>query len=272
MDFYSTLMYSTGRFEAYSSSHVSVLALSLGLAVALVVLGRTVFSPAANRQVQVVLGITIIALETVFVLYPLPLGKFHVRYSLPLQLCDVTAYMAGLALIFRWPLATEVAFYLGCTTTLVTTPSPDLGMDFPHIEFICFFASHSLVSAAMVFTVFGVQEPIRTGAALRVWVLVHALGVPIGLVNVYLGSNYFYICHKPGVATMFDLLGPWPYYVIAIDILLILCLLLLDVVLRRLQGQVGSSPKDARVSVHATSGALLLESPPQQSDSCKEAN
>ena len=41
-------------------------------------------------------------------------------------------------------------------------------------------------------------------------------------INVMLGANYMYLNAKPPGATFYDLLGPWPDYILMLEFILIL--------------------------------------------------
>lgn len=40
-------------------------------------------------------------------------------------------------------------------------------------------------------------------------------------INLYLGSNYLFLMAKPAVKTIYDYLGPWPYYILSIEVAMI---------------------------------------------------
>jgi hypothetical integral membrane protein (TIGR02206 family) len=55
----------------------------------------------------------------------------------------------------------------------------------------------------------------------RVLVFTHLIVPFIAILNRFTGGNYFFIAHKPETASILDLLGPWPKYLIALDLILI---------------------------------------------------
>jgi hypothetical integral membrane protein (TIGR02206 family) len=58
-----------------------------------------------------------------------------------------------------------------------------------------------------------------------IWMNVYMLAV--GGVNALLGSNYLFIARPPETASLIDLLGPWPWYLLSLEgIGLVLFLLL----------------------------------------------
>ena len=214
------LLYSRGRFHAYGASHQAVLALSFFGAALLVASGRLHRHSGAHRWLPRLLGLAIVVAEIVFVTYPVYLGTFGWDWGLPLQLCDLTALVSGFGLIFEHPFALEVGFFLGLSATLLTTATPDLEHDFPHIEFWCLFLTHALVAMTMAYTAFGLDRRPRPGAGAKVWLAVNAYGLLAILINLKLHSNYLYICRKPGVSSPFDYLGSWPGYVLWLDVIL----------------------------------------------------
>jgi len=221
------LLHSQARFQAFGASHVAVLAGSLVAAFALVAAGRATRGHPLHRALPRLLGLVIVVSEIAFCAYPVWLGRFSPVWGLPLQLCDMTALTFGTALMLEAPAGVEFGYFLGLSATLLTTFSPDLYHDFPHVEFWCFFLTHSLVAVVAAYVAFGLDRRPRPGAAWRVWLMVNGIGLAVAAFNVVMGSNYLYICRKPGVGSPFDYMGPWPLYVVVLDLTLAALLALL---------------------------------------------
>jgi hypothetical integral membrane protein (TIGR02206 family) len=239
MDFlYELLWQSQNRFTAFGASHLAALFLFAALSILLIRLGRSSVAPQIKTTVRVGLGLCILIFETLYVLYPLPLGTFDVRYSLPFQVCDIAAYATGIALITNWAIPREISCYLGLTTTLIACFTPDIVYNVPHIEYICFFASHALVVAAVLYMTIGLSQWPNPGAARRVFLFINAYAILMILVNLSIGSNYIYLRSTPQVASPMDWLGPWPYYVVVMDVLFLGALTLVSLAMHRLRRQV----------------------------------
>lgn len=216
---YDLLWGSTSRFALFAPSHLAALGLFAALAALLVAFGRSAAPAGAKRAVRIGLGVCIFAFETLYVLYPL-------------QVCDITAYATALALVSGWAPAREVSGYMGLTTTLIACLTPDMTYDFPHVEFLCFFATHALVVAAVLYQVVGLGQWPGPGAARRVFLLINGYGAAMVGVNLALGANYMYICAKPQLGSPMDWLGPWPVYIVAMDVLFVGALALVSAALR----------------------------------------
>ncbi len=67
----------------------------------------------------------------------------------------------------------------------------------------------------------------------------------VAVINVILDSNYLFTRHKPPHASLFDFMGPWPWYFVTAEILAVVlfCLLYVPFALadRRKSAEVGAT-------------------------------
>jgi hypothetical integral membrane protein (TIGR02206 family) len=209
------------RFEAFSSQHHLLLALFVAGLVAVTVWGRrhrgTDAEPAARRGFAVVLAGVAILMQA----YQLTPGDFDLATSLPLQLCDVATVAAVIALWTRSYRAAAFVYYVGLTLTMQGVLTPSLAETFPHPRFFGFWALHFLVVWAAVYLTWGLGiRPSWRGlrfaiAATLAWA-VAAFGF-----NLATGTNYGYLNRKPPAASLLDLFGPWPVYVVVVIAILV---------------------------------------------------
>jgi hypothetical integral membrane protein (TIGR02206 family) len=136
-------------------------------------------------------------------------------YALPLQLCDVVAFVAAGALWFRRSLLVELTYFWGLAGTANGLISPDVQDHYPGYLFLQYFVAHGAIVAAALFLVVGLRITPRRGAVPRVVVLTLALVAFDAGVNLVTGGNYMYLRYPPGVANLLDLMGPWPWYIFA---------------------------------------------------------
>ena len=136
-------------------------------------------------------------------------------YALPLQLCDVVAFVSAAALWTRRPLLVELTYFWGLAGTANGLISPDVPAHFPSYLFLQYFIAHGTIVAAALLMVVGVRITPRRGAVARVFALTVALAALDAVVNLLVGSNYLYLRHTPDVPNLLDLLGAWPWYIVA---------------------------------------------------------
>jgi hypothetical integral membrane protein (TIGR02206 family) len=62
---------------------------------------------------------------------------------------------------------------------------------------------------------------------LRVFVVMNIYMVFVFMVNSLIGSNYLFIMRPPDTPSLIDMLGPWPWYILALEAIgLLTCVLL----------------------------------------------
>ena len=149
-------------------------------------------------------------------------------YALPLQLCDVVAFVAAAALWFPHPLLVELTYFWGLAGTANALISPDLQDHFPSYLFLQYFIAHGAIVAAALFLVIGLGIAPRRGAVPRIVGLTLALAAVDAVANLVTGGNYMYLRHTPEVANLLDLMGPWPWYIVAASGLAVVIFLCLD--------------------------------------------
>ncbi len=193
--------------------HILTLALVAVLIAALVVAARRrpgAWTVPAGR----VLAIVILANEAGWWVW---LGFQHTwsaGYALPLHLCDVAAFVSAAALWTRRPLLVELTYFWGLAGTSNSLITPDLPDRFPGYLFLQYYIAHGAIVAAALFLVIGLQITPRRGAVTRVIALTLGLAVVDSVVNLLTGGNYMFLRHAPGVHSLLDLIGPWPWYVV----------------------------------------------------------
>ena len=208
------LVLTAERFEAYGASHQGALALLLaGIVVILWFSRRSGGTALAER------GGRVLAVAMLAVTVPLQLLYFTPAYwdfekTLPLQLCDLASAVAAYALWTRRRWAAALTYFWGLTLTSQAILTPDLAADFPDPIFVLFWAMHMLVVWAAVYLVWA----LRLGPDWRRYIVAVALtalwALSVYVFNVVAGTNYGYLNAKPAAASVLDLLGPWPWYVL----------------------------------------------------------
>ncbi len=205
----------SGRFEAFGTSHYLVLALFMVGAVVIVWLGRRVRHSALELRARRAFAVAIVVVALPMQILQFLPGDWDLATSLPLQLCDLACIMSVYALWTRRPWAAALTYYWGLTLTTQAMITPALSQDFPNPRFIGFWAMHAFVVWAALYLTFGLG--IRpTWQLFRFTVLTtSAYAALVMLFNFGVGTNYGYLNRKPSSASILDILGPWPGYVLA---------------------------------------------------------
>jgi hypothetical integral membrane protein (TIGR02206 family) len=139
---------------------------------------------------------------------------YSASYALPFQLCDVVAFVAVAALWTRRPLLVELTYFWGLAGTANGLVSPDVSEHFPAYLFLQYFIQHGAIVAAALFLVVGLRLAPRPWASARVLAVTVGLLLFDSFVNLVTDGNYLYLRHTPGVHSVLDLMGAWPWYIV----------------------------------------------------------
>lgn len=130
--------------------------------------------------------------------------------TLPLNLCNITTWVAVLACLTLSASAVEFVYFAGIAGAGVALVTPDMGSVLP----AAFFLSHGAIVLTASALVFGRNIRLPARAMWRALGFSWLYLILIGLFDWRFGVNYFYVLHKPRMGTVLDFFGPWPYYVL----------------------------------------------------------
>lgn len=218
-------------FDLYGAAHLGALGVTLILAILLVRHGRR--HPETTRRVPLVLAILLLVQFPIHFLVAWSQGVMSKDILLPCQLCDIAAILGAVALLTRSQRVAELVWFWGMAGTLNGLITPALSETFPSFRYFAFFAQHSGVVITAVYLVAGLGLRPQPGAVLRAfgWVQVYLLAA--GLANLLTGANYGFLRSKPPQASLLDVLGPWPWYILALEALALLFFTLLYLPFKR---------------------------------------
>ena len=162
--------------------------------------------------------------------------------SLPLQLCDVAIFVTAAALWARAPLLVEVTYFWGLAGTLQALLTPDLPQHFPSYPYFQYYIAHGGVVASALLLVVGLRIHPRPGSLLRIAAVTLAYVALVGVVDAITGADYMYLRAKPPSATLLDVLGPWPWYLLGATAIGLVLFAVLDAPFRISREAVRSAP------------------------------
>jgi len=199
-----------GKFTAYGPSHWAVIAVFAVGAVLLVWNGRRQTEQQARRLGRILGAVTaaIYAAILIYVLTPPTLD------SVPLQLTDLATVVAAYALWSQKQWAYALTYYWGLVLSTQALISPALqSPDFPHYQFLAFWAIHLLVVWAAIYLTWGPgMRPDWRSYRLAIAVTLAWATVTFTF-NRIAGTNYGFLNRKPSTSSLLDVMGPWPVYI-----------------------------------------------------------
>jgi hypothetical integral membrane protein (TIGR02206 family) len=218
-------------FHAFGAAHLGTLGILAVCAVLIVQLVRR-GSARVRLAVRMLLILVLLGTAAFQLLRAAHEGWLSLEVALPLHLCDAAILLAVFGLITLERHVATILYFWACSGTAVALLTPDLFRGFPAWEFLVFFGLHGAVVVSALVLVFGLGVRPRPGAAMLAFLVTNAYAGLVGLVNLLAGTNFLYLCAKPESATLLDLMGPWPAYLVVGDALALVLFWLLGLPFR----------------------------------------
>lgn len=247
MDEFFAKDYSGAPFQLFGIAHL----IALGVVIAINLLlpaFRRHSDERSRRMFRLALAAILLVNESLWHWWNLSTGQWTVQTMLPLHICSAMVFLSAAMLVTRSYRLYEFLYFMGIGAATQALLTPDAGpYGFPHFRFFQVILSHgAIVTSAVYMTVVERYRPYPR-SLLRVFVGMNLYLAVVAVVNVLLGSNYLFIAHKPETASLMDVLGPWPWYILSMELLgLVVCLLLyLPFLLKDRRGRALASAQSA---------------------------
>ncbi len=201
-------------FILFGSQHLASIGIILLITIGLPLSVKRFSTPSTEFRIRMMLAAFLWIQEASIWIYRLANGIFILQDNLPLHLCGFSALLLPILLYTKRPFLYQIMYFWGIGGATQALLTPTLPVGFPHYLFVQFFLGHGSILIAVVYaTVIFNYKPSFSGL-IRTFLITVALMIPIGIINWLIGSNYFFIAHKPSTASLLDFMGPWPYYLI----------------------------------------------------------
>ncbi|AXF55738.1 TIGR02206 family membrane protein [Salicibibacter kimchii] len=212
-------------FTMFGTAHILVI-ICLFIACLFVVLGRNCLKQSAKRQNFFRIGCVFIFIagEVLLQVWYIDASVWDLSFSLPLHLSSIAWIVAIFMLLTRGQTWFEIAFFVGVGSAFLTLLTPDVGnYGFPHFRFFHFFITHALVIVAVVYMLAVERMQLRCfRSVFRVWLYLNGYAALMFILNLWVDGNYMYLMEKPPGPSPFDWFGPWPYYIVVLQVVALL--------------------------------------------------
>jgi hypothetical integral membrane protein (TIGR02206 family) len=130
-----------------------------------------------------------------------------------------------LATMQKWVF--EVVYFLGVGGALQALLTPELFYDFPHFRFLHFFIAHISIILAVFYMLWVEKFHIKFKSVWKAFVALNILALLVFFVNRFTGGNYMFLAQKPTNASLIDFLGPYPWYILSLELVVLFIFFLL---------------------------------------------
>lgn len=200
-------------FEPFSLEHFAPIALTALIGFVLIKVARR---STDSKQRLIGMGIALIPFLSVSIrmLYLLIVGEFTIQGDLPLHLCRLIAILAPFVMYFKWRMWSGIFYFWIFIGTLGANLLPDLNDGFPSLEYFLFWLLHSVLVILPFYLVFVYRIKIQLKDLIITFVATNIFLCICWMLNLSIGSNYFYTMEKPNTGGLLDFLGEYPFFLL----------------------------------------------------------
>lgn len=212
--------YKNYYFEMYSLSHFVIISICIAGSV-LIFLYREKLKIEKWRAAEIGMAISLLLIETTYHIWMLINGSWNVSHAIPLELCSISLILTVFLLLTRKKVIYEILLFtalLGASQAIFT---PLLKYDFPHFRFFHFFYTHLMIIWVPLYFTWARGYRPTIWSVVKLFIFLNVLMPIIMIINKLVGGNYMFLSHKPDSASLLDVLGPYPWYILSLEGLLI---------------------------------------------------
>lgn len=212
-------------FESFSTQHFAALFTFGVITYVVIQQGKSAPEETRTRLGLILAGLTFSSLiiETLVKSWE---GTYDFLTDLPLFLCDLVAIVLPFVLYVRHRKWIGILYFWAMAGTVQALITPELEHGFPSFHFFRYFITHAGIVTTILYTVVVWQIRITWKDFFNAVLYAQFYLLAVHLINTLLGSNYSYTIHKPFSTSLLDLFGPWPWYILGGELLMVILFLL----------------------------------------------
>jgi hypothetical integral membrane protein (TIGR02206 family) len=204
-------------FEPFGLLHLVTVAIVLAVIAAVVAWGRRISIDDA-RKLGRALGATLVVYYVVESVVRVTMLGVPPVLLLPMELCSALFFIGAYALYTGNALALEVLFFWAFAGTIHALITPTPGEGFPSLEYVRYFVCHGLLVLVATYAVLALDLALSWKSVLRALLALQLWELVVAAVDLALDQNFMYLRHPPPSPTLIDSLGPWPVYLVSLEL------------------------------------------------------
>ncbi|WP_066304652.1 TIGR02206 family membrane protein [Bacillus sp. FJAT-29814] len=210
----------TDSFILFSVTHLLTLTVLLLVLFLIFVFRTSLKRQKMNQITRFTLAFILIISEISLHIWLWHIGAWTFQYSLPFHLSSISIILSAVLLLTKSYRLFEFTYFAGVGSALQAMITPDISAyTFPHFRYVHFFISHGGIVVANLYMVFVEHYKPTIKSLWRAFLYLNLYTGFVFLLNYFVEGNYMYISEKPVNPSMLDYLGPWPYYIVPLEMI-----------------------------------------------------
>jgi len=189
-------------------------------------LAKQFLSKMGQKRLLLALSLIPFACYLTYLMIKIKTGDFTIQNDLPVHLCRFLALMGPYVYWSEHKLWTGIFYFWILAGTINALIAVDLKYDLPHWSYILYFTMHGFLVLIPIYYCIVLGHRVNKKDLWNAFWATNIFLIIAFVVNIVIGSNYLYVAHKPDVSSLLDYLGPWPWYIIALEFIGLLLFIL----------------------------------------------
>ncbi len=205
------------QFQMWDLTHLLTIALIIVLYIFIFIYRHRL--GAYRKQIRLTIGITIILSRISLDIWYVTTDTWNLQHALPIELCSIASLAVGVMLLTKSRFLFETFYFIGIAGAIQAILTPDLLFGFPQFRFLQFFIDHFLLILGPLLMIWLYDYTITKLSILKAFITINLLALIVFMINLLIDANYMFLIHKPTSASLLDLLGPYPYYLLSLEVI-----------------------------------------------------
>lgn len=208
--------FTDSTFDAFTIEHYAPILLGALICIIAIYTANKYLS----ERAKTILG-TVLALIPFFCVigrmgYLLSIGDLDPKEDLPFFLCRFMSLILPFVFYKRNRFLLGILYFWILAGTINSIITPDLLFPPGHWEYTMYWVYHGMLIVTMLYGVFVYKLKIKWRDYRNAVIGTILFTIFSVIVNYLLKANYNYLSAKPVSASILDVMGPWPWYILSV--------------------------------------------------------
>lgn len=213
------------QFHMWDTTHIFTIITIISLYVVVYLTRHTLRR--YRHFIRMTVGITLLVSRVSLDVWYISTGTWNVHTALPLELCSIASLACAIMLLTKNRFLFEAFYFIGIAGAIQAIVTPELFFGFPQFRFLQFFIDHTFLILAPLIMIWLYDYTITVQSLMKAFVTINVIAAIVFVINIFLDANYMFLMHKPASASLLDVLGPYPYYLLSLEAIALAVFILL---------------------------------------------
>src|SRR5690625_3251302 len=180
-----------------------------------------------RKQIRLFIGTLLILSRLNLDIWYVLTGTWSVQQALPIELCSIASLAVGIMLLTKNRFLFETFYFIGIAGAIQSFITLDLFFGFPPFRFLQLLFINFLLILVPYIMFWLYLYKITFFSLINAFLTIYLIAAIVFIIILLIDANYMFLIHKPRSTSLLDILGPYPYYLIALEGIVIIVFFIL---------------------------------------------